>query len=240
MACTLQMCADVSSNPVSPDAAQEDADFLAEGTCTTSCPLCAIDDVETEHAGAVLSNNAFVRRIMAQELIAFGTKPDNVIYNNIARMYNRHIHGPMKESNLECTRWTGKMVKTHFDLHVQFVPRRVAGKVLRRLERIAQILDTEVDMRTTGDIPAGADELVDTKLVTKQCNIAKTTMAVLKDLRTYVKEDMVYTGARELCRSVELGETSVTEAKQMLDRAALIQSAAGGGDRPTASDLFEE
>ena len=154
--CALHMSANISSNATFSHNEADETNNNDDVACGVVCPLCAIADVQTEHAGAVTSNNRHVRRIMALELTGFD-KPDNVMYNNIAREYNRHIYGPMTESNLECTRWTGKMVKVHFEMHVQFVPRRIASKQLRRLERMAQIVDTEIDMRTTGDIPADTD-----------------------------------------------------------------------------------
>jgi hypothetical protein len=51
---------------------------------------------------------------------------------------------------------------------------------------------------------------------------------------------MIETQVKSLYKSVELGTTSVAEAKQMLDRVALIQSNAGGGDRPKATELFTD
>merc|ERR1711865_1305615 len=69
-----------------------------------SCPLCALDEIEPEHASATRTTNNYMRRIMAQELLGYGTKPDKIIYSKIARMYNRHIHQSMTESNLACQR----------------------------------------------------------------------------------------------------------------------------------------
>ena len=51
---------------------------------------------------------------------------------------------------------------------------------------------------------------------------------------------MLETQVKGLCKAVELGTTSVTEAKDMLDKVALMQSTAGGGDRPKANELFTE
>lgn len=216
------------------DEEEEDSDC---GAPRSECPLCRLEEVEVEHAGAVLPRNSFMRRIMAQELVGYGSLPDHVVYNNIAREYNHHIHKAMKESGLECPRWSGKVVQEHFENHVRFIPRRVVGRALKRLERMAKLVDQEISSRAAN---VADGELIEAKTVTKQCNIAKTTMHILRDYRSYVKEDMLQTGVANLCRSVELGTTTATEAKELLDRAALVQSAAGGGDRPRASELFEE
>ena len=55
------------------------------------CPLCSIDEVVPETAVTVPSDNAYIRRIMSEELAHYGTLPDDVIYGNIARTYNKHI-----------------------------------------------------------------------------------------------------------------------------------------------------
>ena len=129
------------------------------------------------------------------------------------------------------------MVRKHFEVHTQLVARRVVGRQLRRLEKLSKIVDEEVVAQLAS---GGRDngELVDTKVVNKACNLAKTVMYMVRDFNTYQREDMRQTGISNLWRSVDLGATSVTEAKQLLDRAAMVQSAAGAGDRPTASELF--
>jgi hypothetical protein len=78
------------------------------------------------------------------------------------------------------------------------------------------------------------------KFVTKMCNLAAKIATLTREFRVYQKEDMLETQVKSLCKSVELGTTSVAEAKQMLDRVALIQSNAGGGDRPKATELFTD
>lgn len=203
-----------------------------------SCPLCAIEEVEPEHASGISSDHNFLRRIMAEELKSFGVRPDSVIYNKIARMYNRHVNRAMRERGLPCERWTGAMVQVHFEQHIRYVPRRVLGQYLSRLERSAKLVDTEIATRQLQEATEGA-ELIDAKTITKQCNLAKTAMYLVRDLNSYIKEDKLQKGTADLWKSVELGKTTAAEAKELLDKAALLQTAAGAGDRPAASDLFD-
>ena len=222
-------CGSMQSNE---DASDCDADEI-------SCPLCSLDEIEPEHASASRSTNNYMRRIMAQELLAYGTKPDKVIYSKIARMYNRHIHRSMTESNLVCERWTTQIVQTHFDHHVWLLPRRTIGNLIKELTITMGILKQE---RANAVRLAEGDalEILDAKFVTKSCNIAAKIATLTREYRTYQREDMLETQVKGLCKAVELGTTSVTEAKDMLDKVALMQSTAGGGDRPKANELFTE
>jgi hypothetical protein len=107
------------------------------------CPLCLLDEIEPEHASASQTTNSYMRRIMAQELMGYGTTPDKVIYAKIARMYNRHIYKSMLESNLKCERWSTQMVQHHFEQHVWLLPRRVIGELIRQLNITMGVLKIE-------------------------------------------------------------------------------------------------
>ena len=72
------------------------------------------------------------------------------------------------------------------------------------------------------------------KLVKKQIDLGKASLALVTAYKQAVKDDMLTCGVDALCRSVEL-----KQLRPKLDRAALIQSAAGA-NRPSASDLFAE
>jgi hypothetical protein len=119
------------------------------------CPLCLLDEIEPEHASASQTTNSYMRRIMAQELMGYGTTPDRVIYAKIARMYNRHIHKSMVESNLRCERWSAQTVRHHFEHHVWLLPRRVIGELIRQLTITMDVLKTE---RSTAVRIADGDE----------------------------------------------------------------------------------
>ena len=218
---------------------EEDEEASDENVAETVCPLCSLDEIEPEHASASRTTNNYMRRIMAQELLAYGTKPDKVIYSKIARMYNRHIHRSMTESNLACERWTTQMVQLHFDHHVWLLPRRTIGSLIKELTITMGVLKQE---RANAVRLAEGDalEILDAKFVTKSCNIAAKIATLTREFRTYQREDMLETQVKGLCKAVELGTTSVSEAKDMLDRVALMQSTAGGSDRPKASELFTE
>lgn len=219
-----------------PECAHASSDEDAE---QTDCPLCLMDEIEPEHASASLATNNYMRRIMAQELMLYGTCPDKVIYGKIARMYNRHIHRSMIESNLQCERWTTRIVQTHFEQHVWLLPRRLIGQLIKDLNITMSVLKRE---RAVALRIADVDEteILDAKFVTKMCNLAAKIATLTREYRTYQKEDMLQTQVKSLCKAVELGTTSATDAKQMLDRVALLQSSAGGGDRPNANELFTD
>ena len=227
-----------------------------------SCPLCRIDDVSVETAGAINSTaNSRLRRIMAVELVNFGMMPDGHIYRTIAREYNRNISKHLRRAGITCEKWTPSMVRHHFENHVQLVPRRYIGKDLRRLESVTKLVDQEINncMQVNNDalmareqaigeldgqgdpvpVPPMPTEIVDKKILDKLINLSKAKYALLRDYRNYQKEDMLSTGIDTLWKSVQLGETSVTEAKKLLESAATLRSAAGPGDLPNASELFE-
>ena len=88
-------------------------------------------------------------------------------------------------------------------------------------------------------VPPIQVEVVDKKILDKLINLTKAKFALLRDYRNYQKEDMVSTGIDTLWKSVTLGETSVTDAKKLLEAAATLRSAAGPGDLPKSSELFE-
>jgi hypothetical protein len=202
-----------------------------------TCPLCALDDVDIEHAGNASAGNPYVRRIMARELVFFGVCEDAVVYKRIADDYNRFVCAEMHRSGLECQKWTPAIVKRHFEHHVQLLPRHILGRDLRRLETASKLLEAEMATRLAQGL-SDTGEMIDGKTVTKLCNVAKTKMMLTRDLRSCVREDLASTGVAALWRSMDLGASGASEAKKLLDKAALIQSAAGAGDRPSASDLF--
>jgi len=202
-----------------------------------ACPLCALDDVDIEHAGNASAGNPYVRRIMARELVFFGVCDDAVVYRRIAEEYNRFVCAEMHRSGLACKEWTPALVKRHFEHHVQLLPRHILGRDLRRLETASKLLEAEMASRLAQGL-SDSGEMIDGKTVTKLCNVAKTKMMLTRDLRACVREDLASTGVAALWRSMDLGASGASEAKKLLDKAALIQSAAGAGDRPSASDLF--
>ena len=76
-------------SPVCQDEDDSDADLPLP-----TCPLCLYDEVLPECASAVPSDNSYMRRILAIELHHSGLVPNDVVYTNIARHYNKHIHKP--------------------------------------------------------------------------------------------------------------------------------------------------
>lgn len=214
-------------------------DSSTESEAENSCPLCMMDEIEPEHASASLTTNNYMRRIMAQELVGYGTTPDKIIYSKIARMYNRHIYKSMTQSNYKCQRWTRQLVQMHFEHHVWLLPRRVIGNMVKELLETMNILRLE-RINALKNADDDSSEIVDSKFVTKMCNLAAKIATLTREYRTYQKEDTLHTQVANLYKAIDLGTTSVTEAKDILDRVALIQSTAGGGDRPKANELFKE
>ena len=103
----------------------------------SSCAVCAVEEACPETAGGTPSDNATMRRIMAIELTKFGTRPDADIYADIAAAYNDEIRAPMLAAGLECVAWTAASVRTHFERHVDLIPRRIVARQIRRLEALA-------------------------------------------------------------------------------------------------------
>ena len=203
---------------------------------TNRCPLCDIEDAVVETASMIPNPNASMRKIMAHELVRYGTVPDSVIYSQIAQQYNTVVRAPMIEAGLECREWTEPQVRHHFECHVQLVPRRVMGRDLRRLERLSNLLDRELLVGDPSAEPTG--EEVDAKLVKKIIDVVKAKHAILRDYRAYQKEDMISCGVSTLWKSVQLGQTTAQEAQNLIDSAAMLNTAAGAGDEPTADELF--
>ena len=145
----------------------------------------------------------------------------------------------MRGANLQCEKWTVPMVRKHFEEHVSLVPRRQLGRDLRRLERVSSLLDRELSTSLEAALENDQSaELVDKKYLDKLEKVIKTKHAIIKDYRAFQKEDQMTCGINTLWKSVELGQTTAEEAKKLMQAAAAIQTAAGSGDMPTASELF--
>jgi hypothetical protein len=215
----------------------------------STCPLCAIDEVLPETASTVSSDNAYMRRIMSQELVHYGMLPDKEIYTNIARSYNKHIHKQLRRSGIASVRWTLEKVRTHFERHVKLLPRRVIGKQIELCQRMLSSLEKELNSQFEAAIGGMQEadaidgctpnvEFVDSKTVKKICDVQSKLIPLLDKYRQFQKEDQVNAGLATLWRSVQLGETDTQEANLLLASAAAMQTASGAGDRPVASELF--
>ena len=117
---------------------QEEGDEEDTDLPLPTCPLCLYDEVLPECASCVPSDNSYMRRIMAIELHHTGLVPNDVVYTNIARHYNRHIHKPRTRSGMESVRWTLPMVREHFEKHVGLVPRRIIGNEIQQCQTMLQ------------------------------------------------------------------------------------------------------
>jgi hypothetical protein len=211
------------------------------------CPLCDTRGAGVEHAGATTGNHQIMRQIMAQELTSFGMIPDNVIYTNIAREYNRRVFEPTRAAGFGGARWTPRIVKTHFEQHVRFVPRRVVGRDIELCDRMLRTVKRElVEQETVG---GGGDELLEPKTLSKAIALMKMKQSLLKDLRAYVKEDMVSSG----CSVVDAAgpECGVSDAREVLLRlhatatgvaadsgAVFAAGVAPNADLPVGAELF--
>ena len=111
------------------------------------------------------------------------------------------------------------------------------GRDLRRLERISTLLDGDVASNGARMIETG--ESIDAKIVKQVIDVIKAKHAILRDYRAYQKEDMLSCGIATLWKSVQLGQTTAQEAQNLIDSAALLNTAAGAGDEPAATELFE-
>lgn len=215
-----------------------------------SCPLCAIDEVVPETACTVPSDNSYVRWIMAQELLHYGMLPDEVVYTNIARSYNKHIHKPLKQSGVESNRWTLSMVRQHFERHVSILPRRILGKEIRRLQRYLDLADKEINAQVSTTLSelqehplegSGGDdiEFIDAKSIKKVCDLQSKLLPMLEKYRQFQKEDQAHSCVATLCKGVHLPEANTQDASVLLASAAALQTSAGPGIQPLASDLFK-
>ena len=200
----------------------------------TECPLCAIDDVEPEYDGAMMNGNPTIRRIMSTELVWGIQRPSKYIYDYMAEMYNRKIRATYLKAGHKCAKWTGALVKVHFEQHVTLLPRREAGDAYARAKRMCCMIEQDIMCKyeETGEM--------DTKLVASYNTIARLKMDTLKEHSRFHLRDLTQTGATSLWRSVDMGDTGVKEAKLILDKMALIKNTAGYGDRPMASTLFQD
>ena len=214
-----------------------------------TCPLCLYDEVLPECASIVPSDNSYMRRIMAIELHHTGIVPDDVVYTNIARHYNKHIHKPRLQAGLESTRWTLPMVREHFEKHVGIVPRRVLGREIVQCKQMLASVEKELSTQKLCAAAAMAEamaaggnpqtmEFIDAKSVKKWCDLQGKLLPMLEKYRQFQKEDSMAVGLSTLWRSIGLGETSTQDAAKLLESAAALQTAAGSGDMPKASELF--
>jgi hypothetical protein len=215
------------------------------GPRPTSCALCCVQEASLSTAVASQSEHLVMRRIMGIELANFGSRPDNLIYQDIANAYNSEVRDPMLRAGIECKAWTRALVQEHFDKHVDLVPRRVLARHIRRLEKMAVIVDAEVAAARNQhneidgeDDDAGSD-IIDARIIKKQIDIAKATTNLVKEYRIFQREDQTTCGIDNIMRSVQLGQTSVQDAQRMLEIAALARCSQNSVEMPRASELFE-
>ena len=87
-----------------------------------------------------------MRRIMAIELHHTGIVPDDVVYTNIARHYNKHIHKPRLQAGLESTRWTRPMVREH----LRSTGIGPAGREIVQCKQMLASVEKELSPRSSG------------------------------------------------------------------------------------------
>ena len=204
----------------------------AHNNVQSGCPLCDIPGVNVEHAGNIPSENQTMRQIMAQELLNFGNIPDNLVYARIARAYNTRVYRPTTMAGFACTKWTGRMVKTHFEKHVCLVPRRVISKDITRCEKYLRIVEREIN----ASVSTSADpvDLVDTKMINKAMTLMKMKQSLLKDLRCFIKEDLIVTGCDLVSKQVGSGNMDGEDARDIL----MTMHASANGVGPSGVRVF--
>lgn len=221
-------------------AADDDESRREESTC----PLCAVEEVVPETAGSVPSDNPYIRRILGEELVHSGVKPDHVIYESIARKYNQHIQVNLRRAGIQRRAWSARDVRRHYEVCVSIVPRRVMARQIRLSTRLLTLLDTAVSARRNAALDTGADQppdladLVDPKVVKMVCDVQAKLVTLVDKYRQFQREDQLGAGIATVMRSVELGDTSAADAAKLLESAAALRTGAGTGDRPAASELF--
>ena len=142
------------------------------------------------------------------------------------------------------------MVREHFEHHVGLLPRRVVGDQISTCKELLDGVSREFKAQrlcaTTAMAQALADggppqsaEFVDAKTVKKWCDLQGKLLPLVEKYRQFQKVDALAVGLSTLWRSVSLGETSTQDAVKLLESAAALQTAAGAGDMPKASELFE-
>ena len=209
----------------------------------SDCPLCNLPDVSVEHAGNIPSENQTIRQIMGQELLSFGNIPDNLVYARIARAYNTRVHRPTTIAGFDSNKWTGRMVKIHFEKHVRLVPRRIVSKDMTRCEKYLQIIEREINASVaTSDDPT---DLLDPKTLNKAIMLMKMKQSLLKDLRCYVKEDLVVTGCDLVSKQIGSGNLDGEDARDILmtmpgPSGVHVFAAAprAGDDLPVGEEVF--
>ena len=141
------------------------------------------------------------------------------------------------------------MVRTHFEKHVGLVPRRIIGREIQHCQGMLDAVNKEIAGQrlcanqalakalADGEPPQSM-EFIDAKSVKKWCDLQGKLLPMVEKFRQFQKEDALAVGLSTLWRSVSLGETSTQDAAKLLESAAALQTAAGAGDLPLASELF--
>lgn len=201
------------------------------------CPLCNNDDLEELSCLNAMRSSEPMKAIMAREIKCHGLVPDDVIYRKMARDYNKTIREPMLKSGLECPKWTTAVVKRHFKEHVQLLPRRLIAEQIKMLTALSRANFKELE---TTFIDGEQEPIVDPKLVTKAKDLAAGITKLTQEWKQCVKEDLAHTGSCKIWRNHDaITDCASLEIKNLIDKTATIQSAAGVGDRPVASELFQ-
>jgi hypothetical protein len=202
------------------------------------CPLCEMDDIELEHLNNSRVTPHPLRVIMAREILYHGQKRSKSIYRKMCKQYNNEVLRPMLESGVKCEPWTVDMVRAHFEKHVTLLPRRILGDQIEMLVKLSMANWAEIQASALG---MGGQEPLDPKSIAKAKDLAMIIAKLVSEHRTYVKEDLASTGIDTIWRNADTdGNAHAVEMKKLIDKTVLIQSSAGAGDRPLATELFEQ
>ena len=128
-------------------------------------------------------------------------------------------------------------------------PRRLLGDEILKCKELLKSVSREIASQNlcaqaamTQALADGtgpqSTEFVDAKSIKKWCDLQGKLLPLVEKFRQFQKEDALAVGLSTLWRSVSLGETSTADAHKLLESAAALQTAAGAGDMPKASELF--
>lgn len=83
------------------------------------------------------------------------------------------------------------------------MPRRLVARQIRRLERLASLVDSEVTAAEQPRDEEDVSEVIDAKIIKKTIELAKATTALLKEYRAFQREDQAACGIDNILRSLD-------------------------------------
>lgn len=205
------------------------------------CVLCRLKDANIASDGSIVGNNECLNRAMAEECANYGRIPDDILFKRMVDMFNTTVADVMVKKGGQCERWTVDMVRRHFTVCVDFLPRRMLRESLDgvcALERV--YMSSMFPEREPGEPPpASGTEKPPKDDVATYLNVLKMKETLVKQIEAYHAADRKWSGSTATVSAPVMTDDEALR-QSYKQTAAIKGSGIGFGDRLVGELLFKD